>query len=150
MKFGKNEKKSFLSYNNCFISNFIQPRLYVCRAPWKKLCSFTCLIKLWVWKKKFLFCKRSGKRFQFWIQKLCEPWTVKHCNLYEWDYLCLNYVKLAEVMQEANVSKIPWPIVIKMLQNVKLLLLDVEFIFEIWLIVPVKCRLSWSSNFLMA
>ena len=118
----------FLSYNKCFISDlFFLFLLFffksfstspVCLQGTMKKALFLHLFDktLSMEKEIFVFAKRSGKRFQFWIQKLCEPWTVKHCNLYEWDYLCLNYVKLAEVMQEANVSKIPWPIVIKMLQ----------------------------------
>ena len=77
----------FLSYNKCFISdlfflcllfflkNLFQRHLYVCRAPWKKLCSFTCLIKLWVWKKKFLFCKKVWKTFS-----ILDPKIVRTLN----------------------------------------------------------------------
>ena len=54
-----------------FFSNLIQSCLYVCRAPWKKI----CLIKLWVWKKKFLFCKKVWK-----TSSILDPKIVQSLN----------------------------------------------------------------------
>ena len=69
-------KWSFFSFSSFFFFlNLFQPHLYVCRAPWKKLCSFTCLIKLWVWKKKFLFCKKVWKTFS-----ILDPKIVRTLN----------------------------------------------------------------------
>ena len=73
---------------------FIQIYPYVCSVQWKKLCS--CILKIsvdhlpWVWKKKLLFWKKSGKRLEFWIQKsvrilywlLCH-WRSSHCGIHK-------------------------------------------------------------------
>ena len=61
--------KSFFS--SFFFSNLIQSCLYVGRAPWKQL----CLIKLWVWKKKFLFCKKVWK-----TSSILDPKIVRTLN----------------------------------------------------------------------